>query len=323
MKKTLLLLVFAGLLINLHAVKKVGYFGMTKTMPTEDPLLLLLQSDANFVVTTNYTAAKTDNPTYDLSVYDVIIVQESTAGDATILMPGNSLALANITKPVLYNKSYAFRPGRAIATGVGTSIGAETKGVYTITVAETAKMNDLFKACTYETGNDIKFFESGANDLGADTDTKALNYTTGTVLTPANTPLATVTGVANAVICFNDIPSGTDIDGQTTAARMITVGTNFGAMTKNSSNLTSNGLTILRNAVYMLAGLPVPSTKAQLTTAVPVTNEAASKVISVDYYTVNGIKVFEPTKGIYIKRITFENGTQKLDKVVLTEAVAR
>jgi hypothetical protein len=321
MKKTLLFLLFAGLVLNLNAVQiKVGYFGMTKTMPTSDPLLLLLQSDANFVVTENYTAAKTDNPTYDLSVYDVIIVQESTAGDATILMPGNSLALANINKPVLYNKSYAFKSGRALASG--SSTGAEIKGVYTITVNEVAKTNDLFKACTYETGNDIKLFESGANDLGADADTKALNYTTGTVLTPANVSLATVTGITNAVICFNDIPSGTDIDGQTTAARMITVGMNFGAMCKSTSNLTDNGLTILRNAVYMLAGLPVPSTKATLSTGVSTVKDF-SKVISVDYYTINGVLVKEPTKGIYIKKSSFENGTSKFDKVIINESVAR
>jgi len=115
MKKILLLCLLAVLFIGVNAQKKVGYFGMTKTMPNADPLLVLLQNDVNFIVTTNYTAVKTDNPTHDLSVYDVIIVQESTAGDATILMPNNALGLAKITKPVLYNKTYAFKAGRALA----------------------------------------------------------------------------------------------------------------------------------------------------------------------------------------------------------------
>lgn len=267
MKKTLLLCLVAFLFVAVNAEIKVGYFAMTKAMPTTDPLLTLLQSDVNFTVTTNYTAVKTDNPVYDLSVYDLIIIQESIAGDATVLFPANSLGLANIRKPVLYNKSYAFKAGRALATGSGTSTGAETKGIMTITVAESAKTNDLFKACTYEgETSDIKLFESGANDFGLDTDTKALNYTTGTVLNPVNPPLATVTGITTSVICFNDIPAGTSIDGQVTGARMITVGMNFGAMTKNATNLTSNGLTVLRNALYMLGGLPVPNTKAVLTT---------------------------------------------------------
>lgn len=323
MKKTLLLCLVASLLISVNAQTKVGYFAMTKAMPLPDPLLVLLQNNPNFTVTTNYTSVKTDNPTYDLSVYDLIIVQESTAGDATILFPANSLGLSKITKPVLYNKTYAFRPGRAIATGVGTSTGAETKGIYTITVEESAKTNDLFKACTYEgTTNDIKLFESGANDFGLDIDTKALNYTTGTVLTPANASLAKVTGITTSVICFNDIPSGTNIDGQITAARMITVGMNFGAMTKNTTNLTSNGLTILRNAVYILAGLPVPSTKASLTSAINVLDNNL-RVISEEYFTVNGIQIKEPTKGVYVKRTHFENGTSKVDKVVFVDTIMK
>jgi hypothetical protein len=319
MKKTLLLCLFLGLFLGVNAQVKVGYFGLTKTMPIEDPLLVLLQNDANFTVTTNYISAKTDNPTYDLSVYDVLVIQESIAGDATVLMPNNSLALSKINKPVLYNKSYAFRPGRAIASGVGSSIGAETKGIYTITVAESAKTHDLFKNCTYESGtNDIKLFVSGANDAGADTDTKALNYTTGTVLTPANTSLAVVTGITNSVICFNDIPLGTDIDGQVTAARMITVGMNFGAMCKVAGNLTPNGLTILRNAVYILAGLQVPGWVAGVNDIY-----ANMKVINTEYFNVNGQLVKEPIKGIYLKRVTYENGATKLDKIVLTEDFAR
>jgi len=38
---------------------------------------------------------------------------------------------------------------------------------------------------------------------------------------------------------------------------------NFGAICANAGqNITSDGLTIWRNAVYMLAGLEVPATKA-------------------------------------------------------------
>lgn len=323
MRKTLLLCLLAGLFIGAYAVNpvRVGYFGMTKTMPIADPLLILLQADANFTVTTNYTSVKTDNPTYDRSLYDVLIVQESTAGDATLLMPNNSLALAQIDKPVLYNKSYAFKAGRALAAGSGTSTGAETKGVLTITVAESAKSNTLFNGCTYESGtNDIKIFLSGAADTGADTDTKTLNYTTGTVLSPANTPLATVTGVTTGVLCFNDLPSGTTIDGQTTIARMITVGMNFGAMCKSAGNLTTNGLTILRNAVYKLAGLTVPTTAATLPSTAVKTIDGTSAIKSVEYFTINGLQVKTPSAGVFVKRTTFENGAIKLDKMVLTES---
>jgi hypothetical protein len=93
---------------------------------------------------------------------------------------------------------------------------------------------------------------------------------------------------------------------------------NYGAICATGGmNITEDCLTIWRNAVYILAGLPVPATKAVLPTAVPVTYEATAKVIAVDYYTINGAQVTNPSKGIYIKKVTFENGTHKFHKVVL------
>jgi hypothetical protein len=99
---------------------------------------------------------------------------------------------------------------------------------------------------------------------------------------------------------------------------MITVGMNFGAMCKSVGNLTQNGLTILRNAVYILAGLQVPNWVAGV-------NDIYSnlRIVNTEYFSVNGQLVREPVKGIYLKRVTYENGATKLDKIVLTEDFAR
>lgn len=326
MKKTLLLLIFAGLFLNLSAVKKVAYVTFSKTMdPTattveNDPIIQVLRADANFEVTVKAVGAS--DVISDLADYDVIIVQEGFGSGNAILKPTGSLALRNMPKPLIYNKTYALRNALALTTSTAT---ASDVAQLEIKVETAAVNNELFKACTIGTSNEIKIFNAQMTDIGAPTGTlKSLNYTKGNIISASNTLLAQPSTITDAVIAINDIPAGSTIDNEPINSRMIIFNMNFGAICGTAGrNITDDGLTIWRNAVYILAELPVPSTKAQLTTAVPVTNEAASKVISVDYYTVNGIKVFEPTKGIYIKRITFENGTQKLDKVVLTEAVAR
>jgi len=100
---------------------------------------------------------------------------------------------------------------------------------------------------------------------------------------------------------------------------------NFGAICANAGqNITSDGLTIWRNAVYMLAGLEVPATKATLPqTAInnPYNNE--SSIISEKYFTLNGSPIKEPGKGVFIKKTIFENGTVRVDKVILTNFITK
>lgn len=324
MKKILLICLLAGLVLNLSAQKKkVAYCTFTKTMDatatvvTNDPIIQVLKADANLDVTVFATAAAGEAIS-GLADFDVIVVQESFGSGDAILKPGGSLALATMPKPFVYNKTYALRSGRGLTTS--TAAAAESAAL-NFTVVGSALNHDLFKACTISGSNEINVLAANTNDLGA-TGTKSLNYTTGNVVS-ASTLIAQPSGTTTAAIAVNDVPAGTSIDSETLTNRMIAISMNFGSISANQgNNITSDGLTIWRNAVYILAGLPVPSTKAVLPSSV-VNPGDYGRIVSVEYFTITGASVREPQKGIYVKKTTFDNGLIKSDKVVFTEEFSR
>ncbi len=328
MKKTLQFMLVAAFMLAMSTSvfaqkKKVAYCTYTKTMDTaativtEDPIIKMLQADPNLEVTVIATTAAGEVIS-GLADYDVIVVQESFGSADAILQQTGSLALATMPKPFVYNKSYAFRSGKATKTSSAAAVEA---GALTFTVEASALSHDLFKACTLGANNEIQVLNANTNDLGA-VGTKSLNYTTGNVIS-ASTLIAQPTGVTTAVIAINDMPAGTVIDSETLTNRMITIGMNFGSISANrGTNMTIDGLTIWRNAVYIQAGLPVPNTKVSMTTSV-VTPETSARMISEKYYTVSGMLVRDPQAGIYIKKAYYENGVVKAQKVVFTQPLNR
>ena len=339
MKKTVLftLLFVAVSIISGVAQVKVAYITFVKTMDAaastvqNDPIIRMLSGDANLTVTVKaLTSVLATDVISDLSSFDVIIVQESFSGSAGMLMPSGALALKSIPKPCLYNKSYAFKSGRALTTSSAAG-GKESNKSLAIKVQSTALSNDLFKGCTF-VGDSIKCFNAYAADLGSTTTgaVKALNYSDGNAVTDASsTAISTLLAVPSSnlttpAISFNDIPAGSKIDSETTGARIITVGMNFGAICANGgTNITSDGLTIWRNAVYMLAGLTVPSSKATLPTGLINTPSSDLKVVSQQFYTINGRLVTTPNNGIYLKKSVYDNGTIKYDKVAFIESLQK
>lgn len=250
---------------SIPPVKKVGYYTLQKTMDAaaatvqNDPIYRMLAVDPALEVTLNVVTDNTAASPVDMTPYDVVIVQESFGGGDKILTPAGPLALAKFTKPTLFNKSYAYKTGRALTAG-GSATGAETEGVFTITVDATKQSNQLFNGITF-TGDQAALFTIGATDAGSGdgTKNKALNFATG-VTGVDGTLLAAPTG-STPSISFNDIPAGTTIGDQLTQARIITFGMNFGAMCReNGINITNENYTLWRNAVYILAGLEVPTT---------------------------------------------------------------
>lgn len=319
MKKLLLLIILAGLFLNLSAVKKVAYVTLTKTMDAtattveNDPIIQLLKADANFEVTVKVVAAT--DVISDLANYDVIVVQEGFSSSAAILKSTGSLALANMPKPFIYNKTYALRNNLAVGTSTAT---AADVAQLSVTVVSGANNNDLFKACPIGSSNEIVLFNAGMTDTGA-TGTKSLNYVKGNTVTGSNGLLAQPTTISDATFAVNDVAAGTVIDNTTIPQRMIVMNMNFGAICgNNGKNITSAGLTIWRNAVYILAGLEVPNWVASVKEV-----DNNMRVVNTEYFNINGQLVREPVKGIYLKRITYENGATKLDKIVLTEDFAR
>ncbi|MDD4969708.1 MAG: hypothetical protein PHT07_09800 [Paludibacter sp.] len=335
MKKTLLFVIMLASFISVQAVVKVAYITFQKTMDASgttvqnDPIIQMLSADPNLAVTVKVltTVAVTDVIS-DLTTYDVIIVQESFAGAAPMLMPAGALALKTIPKPFIYNKTYALKSGRALGTSTAAG-GKEATACLTITVQPTALTNDLFKACTIGANNDITLFNALMTDTSVPTGTvttlKAINYSTGNIVSGASSTILAVPTILNTdlspvAICINDIPAGTSIDSETTLSRMITLSTNFGAICGNAGkNITDDGLTLWRNAVYILGGLTVPATKVTLPVTELKTLNSSSEVISVVYYNVNGIQVLQPkdlTNGIFVKRTTYQSGLVQSEKVV-------
>ena len=101
-------------IISVQAVVKVAYITFQKTMDASgttvqnDPIIQMLSADPKLAVTVKVlTAVAVTDAISDLSTYDVIIVQESFAGGAGMLMPNGALALKSIPKPFIYNKTYA------------------------------------------------------------------------------------------------------------------------------------------------------------------------------------------------------------------------
>jgi len=325
MKKVLLIGLLAGLLLSLSAQKKkIAYCTFTKAMDAtattvdNDPIIQVLKADANFEVTVIVVATATE-VIQGLDTYDLIVVQEGFGSGAGILKTTGSLSLTTMPKPVIYNKTFAFRNNLAVGAATAT---ASDIAQLAVAVLPGAVNNDLFKACTINANNEITVFVTGTNDVGA-TGTKSLNVARGNVMSNTNTLLAQPVTVTDGTIAINDIPAGTVIDNITTNRRMITFNMNFGAICATGGrNITSDGLTMWRNAAYILTGLPVPSTRAILPTSVNTPGDH-NKVAGVEYFTITGAAVKEPHKGIYIKKTTFDNGLVKSDKVVFVEAFAR
>lgn len=242
----------------------VGYLTRQKAMTgagadtiSNDAIFRMLSKDTLIKVHLYPIVDITATSPVDLSPYDVLIIQESLGGGDKILTPAGPLALKKLPVPTLYNKTYAFKTGRALTAG-GSATGAETEGVLTITVDSAKQSNDLFKGITF-VDNQAALFTIGADDNGGTTKNKALNFANA-VVGAQKSLLAYPTG-STPTLAFNDIQAGDTIGGEVMKSRMITFGMNFGAITRDGgANVTINNYTLWRNAVYMLAGLPVPST---------------------------------------------------------------
>ncbi len=327
MKKTSLFILAMICILSVNAQKKVAFCtksGITMdasaTTIANDPVIQLLKADPNFAVTVFEVAAT--GTIAGLDTYDLIIVQESFGSADAILKPGGSLAFSTLPKPTIYNKPNSFRPSSAFYTGtVGTWAGTNAEPLdLNVTVVAGQNNNDLFKACTIDANNQIKLINSTANPAGlttATTNIKGMAYIKYTSGSFASTLLAQPSTITDATLSVNDIPANTTLEGVTIPQRIITMCVNIGPLCASAGlNLTNDGLTLWRNAAYILTGLPVPNTKASLQTGINKL-DYTSKVVSEEYFTLNGVKIKEPVKGVYLKKSSYENGAVKFDKVVL------
>ncbi|KJD34310.1 hypothetical protein PK35_00330 [Tamlana nanhaiensis] len=268
-------MLFAALLPNsLTAQQEVLYLNNANTTdeggaastPGDDAITRMLNADANFNVTAGTIGGDGTITPSDLSGYDLIIVQESvSSGNAAFIPDVGPLAVKSITVPVIYCKSEAFRNGKAV-TDANAGI-ASNKSSTMVTVPVANQSNPLFSGIDFSGGDDIELFFNTTNDNGTPGGSTALKVLNNLdISNAAGGTLATTPEVTDAAssIVINHIPSGTQL-GETatdvTAQDIVAFAFGYGAQVSGDGvNITSEALTIWRNAAYMLTGLTVPTT---------------------------------------------------------------
>ena len=260
---------------QLYAQKQVLYLNNANSqqeegtsVPGNDAVTRMLDADPNFVVTVGTVSGTGDLDPADLSTYDLIIIQESiSSGNSAFKNPdggtAGALALKNLTVPVIYNKSEAFRDGRAIFDADAGIAG--TKSSISVTVDPSNQSNELFNGIDFSNGNDIRLFFNTANDNGTpgNIGLKVLNnldFSNAAAGTLATTP--EVTDPAQSIV-INYIPAGTQVGTKTedqASVDMVALAFGYGAQVRgDGSNITSEALTIWRNAAYLLTDMAVPT----------------------------------------------------------------
>lgn len=344
MKKLFTLLVLVSLVLTAGAQKKVIYLGGGRddmaTADGRDTLLYVLKHDAHFSVDSavDYNDAPYAWP--DLTSYDVVILSEYLDGKKC-----STFVASVCTKPLLMMKIFSWTKER-LCMGTPTDVGGGAMATHVQAGKET---NAIFTGVT-PIGDSIKIFNSQCSDIGSLTGTgKALQVITdGTyTATPADgvEVLAKATNAAGSVLGMNifKLAPGTQVktstastlypDGQTYASTVYGFGFNGGCIWKRN-NITKDGMRIIKNAVYILAGLdPALATSAPTTkvssnlTVIPRTGNyfevqlAKSQKVELAVYNMTGkliersqingnstiVDLSKQAKGIYIIKVAGMN----------------
>lgn len=337
-----ILIAFTLLVAFANAQKNVAYVTKQKDMDAEawpvdnDVIIQLLNADANINLTVFLCDGdgNVNGSPVDLSSFDAIIAAETFGSGDNVWKSGYPLHIGTLPAPTLYNKIYSFRNGKGLTTGSGAS--SDATGVYNMVVDQPS--HDIFKGIDVTSGS-FTIVKGGVGDDGSLAYEKAMQYNTGNVVS-GTTMLGHPEGVTDAVLSFDDISVGATIDEVTVPVRVISFAMNSGQLTYKGGdgtgiNLTQDGLTLWRNAIYLVAGIDVPDTPAEWgTTAIstPKTVQASAYAVSggirvpaesnASVYSISGKVVakavtssfVECPKGIYIVEIA-----GKTSKVMVTK----
>ncbi|MEL0456434.1 T9SS type A sorting domain-containing protein [Flavobacteriaceae bacterium SZ-1-7] len=220
---------------------------------TNDPITRMFDADDKF----NITVIETDaaGTGLDLAGYDLVIAQETFGSGNGIWKPTGPLGVKNVSVPVIYNKTWAFRNNLAI-----TDADAAVSGTQNVSVTATNTAHPLFKGIDFSGGNDIRIFaEATADNDGSVGGNKAIDILNNLeISSPAAASIATVPEVTDAAKAFviNFIPSGTQLGEDTNdvlQVNAVALSFAYGAMIMgDGANISPEALTIWRNAAYML-----------------------------------------------------------------------
>lgn len=292
-------------------VQKAGFVTVDgASTSTTDPIIKMLRDDPAFNVTIFEVAS--DSVGFDLSSYDLIIGQETFGSGDNIWKSTGPLGIRNISAPIIYNKTWALRNGRGISSGHAAVTATSNLAVK---VDPANQANPIFNGLTF-VGDSLKLFNTTANQDGG-IGTNSIDALNRLELSSKATLLAHVDegNDPDSSIVINYIPAGTQVGtdaADVLAHDMVALSFNYGAMIKNKgTNLTDDGLTIWRNAAYVLTGLTPP--------AVPIINgfepnDSTLADLTLDAVTVAG---FDPQ--VFDYEILLPRGTVEIPVV---EAIA-
>ena len=286
---------------NLVGLKKVAYVTADKEMAegSEDAVLAALSADESLNI------VKMLGTDVNVEGFDAVIVQEALGGGDAVLKPEGALGLANLSVPTIYNKMYAFKDGRAF-TSVGKAATGKEAGETVLSITKTMN-SSLFDGVFAEGAKEAQMFVGTTNDTGAE-GTKALNYAAG--VENAGTQLATPTGV-EAAVAINYIKAGEVLGDATLKTNVLTLGMNYGAISK-PGNVTEANIQLWKNAVAIMVGAkeltiealpdalntPVVLNKVFANNGIVYVNAAEAAVINVYSMTGSLVKSVEVKEGL-------------------------
>ena len=266
-----LIIVSLAIVSGINAQKSVIYATAPRTdlepgawAEDNDVVIQMLKADDNFNVTVVELESGGVDPGTSaavvLSGYDVIILHDGLSSSDAFWKSTGAAAIATLPAPTIYGKMYALQAGKAFTTSSGAS---SNTNALNLTVVESG--SDLFKGIDVTSGT-ITALKGGVADKGSTGD-RGLQYNTGNVV-PDNTLLAYPEGATDVTISFSDFPAGSTIDDATLTNRVMVLGYNVGVARCTAYDgltaFTVDGLTLMRNAVYSLAGLTVPDTPVDM-----------------------------------------------------------
>lgn len=294
---------------NLVGLKKVAYVTKEKegknamVEGSEDAILAALSEIDSLNIVPIYTDGAIGS--VNVEGYDAIIIQEAIGGGDKVLTPDGELALANLSVPTIYNKMYALQDGRAF-TSVGKAAKGKEAGETVLSITKTMN-SSLFDGVFADGAKEAAMFVGTASDTGAE-GTKALNYTDG--VEHAGTQLATPTGV-EAAVAINYIKTGEVLGDATLKTNVLTLGMNYGAISK-PGNVTEANIQLWKNAVAIMIGAkeltiealpdalntPVVLNKVFANNGIVYVNAAEAAVINVYSMTGSLVKSVEVKEGL-------------------------
>ncbi len=250
-------------------VRKVAYIYKTNgslavadgaAAQDDDPVIRLFREDPMIELT---LIESDGSASIDLAGFDLAVITESFGSGDDILKPGGSLFYGDIEIPFIYNKSYALKSGKGIVEGSTGSV-VEPQGL-NLSIPSENQNHALFRGFNFATSDEFAIYKSLSDDHGALSGTKNLNPLYELQISTSGTNLATHADLADKApetVLINEIPVGTSFGTATDVtlkAKMLAFAFAYGPMMKaNGANMTDEGLTLWRNAIYYMSGLDVP-----------------------------------------------------------------